>query len=112
MDQPTTVRPVDTKTFAIGVLSVTAAVLLVGLILVTAFPQPAMAIGQSDRGGDYVMLTEQISNSVEAVVIIDAASRQMCTYTLDTSPKQLRLLQRGFPLDRLPGSGDQRRRNP
>ena len=108
-----TTRPVDAKVFAIGVLSVTAAILLVGFVLVTVFPRPALATGQSDRSGDYVMLTQQISNSVEAVVVIDAASQRMCMYHLDLGAKQLKLLQRD-PLDRLPGTQEQKAggRNP
>jgi hypothetical protein len=101
-------RPIDNKAFAIGILSVTAAILLVGFVLVTAFPRPALATGQNDRSGDYVMLTQQISNSVEAVIVIDAASQRMCMYGLDLGTKQLRLLQRDFPLDRLPGSQEER----
>lgn len=97
-------HPVDSKAFAIGVLSVTATILLVGFVLVTAFPRPAMATGQSDRSGDYIMLTQQISNSVESVIVIDAGSKRMCMYTLDLGDKQLKLMQRDFPLDRLPGS--------
>jgi hypothetical protein len=116
-DSENTARPVDSKTFAIGVLSVTAAILLVGFVLVTAFPRPAMATGQSDRSGDYIMLTQQISNSVEAVVVIDAGSKRMCLYSLDLGAKQLKLMQRDFPLDRLPGSQQEKqggagRRNP
>jgi hypothetical protein len=97
-------HPVDSKSFAIGVLSVTAAILLVGFVLVTAFPRPALATGQNDRSGDYVMLTQQISNSVEALIVIDAASQRMCMYHLDLGAKQLKLLQRDMPLDRLPGT--------
>jgi hypothetical protein len=99
-----TARPVDAKAYAIGVLSVTAAILFVGFLLVTAFPRPALATGQNDRSGDYIMLTQQISNSVESVVVIDAAAKRMCVYGLDTGAKQLKLLQRDFPLDRLPGT--------
>lgn len=108
METNNSTRPIDTKAFAIGVLSVTAAILLVGLILVTAFPAPALATGQNDRSGDYIMLTQQISNSIEGVVVIDAASKRMIMYSLDLGNKQLRLMQAGFPLDRLPGAQEKR----
>jgi len=96
----------DGKTFAIGVLSVTACILLVGLVLVTMMPKTAHAIGQSDRGGDYVILTQQVANNYESVIVIDAATRKLNVYGLDaTSPqRQIRLMQRGVPLDRLPGA--------
>ncbi len=108
MEANNSAKPIDAKTFAIGVLSVTAAVLLVGLILVTAFPAPALAIGQNDRSGDYVMLTQQISSSIEGVIVIDAASKRLNMYGLDLGNKQLRLMQAGFPLDRLPGTQEKR----
>lgn len=93
----------DGQSLAIGVLSVTACVLFVGLLVVTSLPKPALAIGQSDQSGDFKMLTQQISNSTEALVIIDAASKQMNFYWLDYSRKQLQLVQTNVPLDRLPG---------
>ncbi|MEP0847165.1 MAG: hypothetical protein HRF50_10155 [Phycisphaerae bacterium] len=95
----------DGQSLAIGVLSVTACVLFVGLLIVTSLPKPALAIGQSDQSGDFKMLTQQISNSVEALVVIDAASKQMNYYWLDYSRKQLQLVQPNVPLDRLPGGG-------
>ncbi len=93
---------VDGQTFTIGVLSVTACVLLVGFLLVTMMPRTASAIGTSDRGGDYIMVTQQLSNSTEGVVIIDAAAKRMNLYVLDLSSKQLKLLQNNIPLDQLP----------
>ena len=55
----------DTKTFAIGVLSVTACVLFVGFLLIAQ--QPALASGLNDRGGDYIMLTQQLSTTTEGI---------------------------------------------
>ena len=90
--------PLDAKTFAIGVLSVTACVLLVGFLLTAQ--QPAYAIGTSDRGGDYVMLTQQISTTTEAVVVVDAAAKQMLLYAFDYNTKTLEILKQ-VPLDQL-----------
>lgn len=98
----------DAKLFAIGILGVTACILFVGLVLVMLTPRPALAIGTSDRGGDYIMITQQLSNSVEGVVIIDAASKHMSLYTLNMGNKRLDILQRNVPLDKLPGSIEQR----
>lgn len=98
----------DAKTFAIGILSVTACILFVGLVLVLLTPKPAFATGQNDRGGDYIMLTQQLSNSVEGVLVIDAASKRMSLYALNIGNKRLDIVQRNIPLDRLPGSVEQR----
>ena len=108
-----TEHAIDSKTFAIGILSVTACILLVGLLLVMLMPNPAYAIGQSDRAGDYIMLTQQLSSSQEGVVVIDAASRQMTLYALNISNKQLQVLQQNIPLTELPGAkGRQEQRGP
>ena len=101
---------IDGKALAIGVLSITACILFVGLLLITL--QPAYGIGQIDRGGDYIMLTQQLTNSQEGVIIIDAASRQMTLYVLNGSNRQLQILHRNIALDDLPGSRQGQRRQP
>jgi ethanolamine utilization microcompartment shell protein EutS len=98
----TTRTTIDEKTFAIGILTVTACILLAALLLITM--QPAYAIGQLDRGGDYIMLTQQLSNSQEGVIIIDAASRQMTLYAFNGANRQLQLLHQNIPLDQMPGA--------
>ncbi|MFO0837754.1 MAG: hypothetical protein U1D55_04450 [Phycisphaerae bacterium] len=104
MNANTTPTPLDAKTFAIGILSVTACILLVGFILATLTPSPAYAIGQSDRAGDYLMFTQQLSTSQEGVVVIDAAAQRMSLYAYDYSLRRLNLVHSNFPLDRLPGA--------
>jgi hypothetical protein len=94
---------VDQQSLAIGVLSVTATVLFVGLMLAPSAPI-ALGIGQNDRSGDYVMLTQQLSSSQESVIVIDGASKRMCVYAFDNSNKRLGLIERNIPLDRLPGA--------
>ena len=101
---------VDGKSFAIGILSVTACVLFVGLLIVTMLPTPAQAIGTSDKGGDYIMLTQQLTSSQEGVVVIDVASQRLAVYAYDINRKQL-VPMSGFTLDRLrtPGEPDAQR---
>ncbi len=95
-------RGIDGKTFAIGVLSVTACVLLVGFLLVSLAPKPAYGRGQLDRSGDYIMLTQQISESSEGVVIVDAAAKQMIMYEFDYNNNRLVPLPNArIPLDKL-----------
>jgi len=90
------------------VLTVTAGVLLVGFVLVSTTPRQALGVGQLDRGGDYIMLTQQISNSQEAVVIVDAASKRLNMYHLDANTRKLGMIIQGLPLDRLPGTQRER----
>lgn len=96
-------RTLDSRTFAIGVLSITGCVLFVGFLLLAANPRTAHAIGQSDRGGDYIMLTQQLSSSQEGVVVIDAAAQRLHLYGFDFNRKELVLVSR-IPLDRLRGA--------
>lgn len=80
---------VDSKTFAIGVLSVTACVLFVGFLLLSS--QPAQAVGQSDRSGDYKALTMQVTRSKEQLVVIDAAAKRAIAYDFNYGMKQLNI---------------------
>jgi hypothetical protein len=98
-DMPRNMIAVDSKSLAIGILSLSACVFFVGLILVTQ--TPAQATGMNDRGGDYIMLTQQISNTSEAVVVIDAAAKRMLIYGFDYNTKSLEVI-RGWSLDQLP----------
>ncbi|MCH8857958.1 MAG: hypothetical protein IID54_00085 [Proteobacteria bacterium] len=103
MTSPTT-STIDAKLFAIGVLSVTACVLFVGFLLTSMTPTPAYGIGQNDRGGDYIMLTQQISTSVEGIIVIDAASKRLVMYRFDINKKSIQDMAI-LRLDRLPGPG-------
>jgi HAMP domain-containing protein len=97
----------DTRTFAIGVLSVTACVLFVGLLLVQP-SNPARAIGMNDRSGDYILVTQQLTTSTEGVVVVDAAAQAMLLYGYDYSRKSL-VPMSGFLLKDLQHPGDNAR---
>jgi hypothetical protein len=84
---------VDTKVFAIGVLTITACVLLVGFLMLAATP-PALASRMMDRGGDYILCTQSISNSREALVVIDAAARRVVLYAYNASRHEIEPLDR------------------
>jgi hypothetical protein len=92
-------KTLDAKSLAIGVLTITACILFVGLILINQ--SPAYAIGMNDRGGDYIMLTQQLSDATEGVVVIDAAAKQMVIYQYDFNNRAWDIL-RQVPLDQLP----------
>ncbi|MBL8879245.1 MAG: hypothetical protein JNG88_09005 [Phycisphaerales bacterium] len=103
-------RPLDTHTFAIGVLGVTACVLFVGLVLTISQPKAALATGQTDRAGDYIMLTQQLTTSQEGIVVVDGAADRLILYAFDFNNKRLEMLD-GMELARLRGekpAGDTR----
>lgn len=93
----------DARTFAIGILSVTATVLFVGLLML-ANAKPAYGIGMSDRAGDYIMVTMQISNSMEGVAILDAAAKRMNVYALEPNTKKIGIIEQNVRLEQLPGA--------
>ena len=80
--------------------------------MISMTPNSAYAIGQSDRGGDYIMLTQQLTNSQEGVAVIDAASRQLMLYAFNGSNRQLQVMQGPVDLTTLPGARPEERRNP
>lgn len=78
----------DNKNFIIGVLSITAVILFVGMIVVTSVgPNPAMAFGQIDRGGDYILVTGQFTENTELVYVVDAAAKRMNAYSYETTTR-------------------------
>ena len=100
---PSTSTPLDARLFAIGVLSITAGVLFVGLMLV--MQQPAYAIGMNDRSGDYILATQQLSTTSEGIVVVDAAAKRVIIYEFDYNNKVLNIL-RQIALDQLPKPRD------
>ena len=84
-----TTTTIDGRLFAIGILSVTACILFVGFLMLSMTPAPALATGQNDRGGDYIMLTQQISQSREGIIVIDAASKRLVIYEFDINRKSI-----------------------
>jgi hypothetical protein len=105
IDQP---RTLDARTYALGVLSITACVLLVGFLLVTGLSNPAHAANMNDRSGDYIMLTQQITTTTEAVIVVDAAAKKLISYGFDYNRKRLLPLAR-FDLEQLPKRPGERR---
>jgi hypothetical protein len=72
----------DNRLFAIGVLAITACILFVGFLLVQNTP-PAHAEGMNTAGGDYHMSTVRLSDTQEAVMVMDAAARRVAVYVWD-----------------------------
>ena len=74
----------DTKNFTIGVLSTTAIILFVGLMVIHTRPNPVMADGMSISGGDYVLTVGAIDEiDEEFLFVIDAPSEKMIAYRFD-----------------------------
>ena len=80
----------NTKNFAIGVLSITATLLFVGLVLIHALSTPtAQAVAQNARGGDYLIATGQLDAAVEVLFVLDAAVPSMAVYQYNVARRAL-----------------------
>ncbi len=91
----------DPRNFTIGVLSTTAAILLVGVVIVQSQPQVAWASGMTASGGEYVMTVgRDISGDQELLYVIDSGTQRMVVYRFNASRQQIELVQ-GIELDKL-----------
>ena len=66
------------------------AILFVGIVFVTMLGQnTALAIGQTDRGGDYIVVTGQFTQNSELVYVTDAAAKRLNSYAYDATQRQV-----------------------
>ena len=83
----------NNQNFAIGVLTVTATILLVGLVLMgTISQQQAQAFSQIDRGGDYILLTSQWRAEHELLWVLDARAKVLGMYHFEPRRSRLELI--------------------
>lgn len=84
----------DSKNFAIGVLSTTATILLVGVVLLYSRPDIVRADGMTASGGGYIVTVGSLTqNDEELVYVIDATTEKMIAYRFDGNRRQIELVQ-------------------
>lgn len=84
----------DSRNFAIGILSTTATILFVGLMIVLSRPDTAQAGATTTTNGDYVLTVGVLTqNDQEIVYVVDAPAEKMIGYTFDGSRQQINVLQ-------------------
>ena len=83
----------DSKNFAIGILSTTAVILLVGLVVVHTRPDPAFAAGMTTTSGDYVLTvgTATIGNE-EVLYVIDAPAEKLIAYRFHGARREIEVV--------------------
>lgn len=94
----------DSRNFAIGILSTTAVILLVGLVIVHTRPNPVLASGMTTTSGDYVLTvgTTTIDNE-EVVYVIDAPAEKLIAYRFDGARREIQIVD-GVDLNELRGA--------
>ena len=83
----------DSKNLAIGVLSITAVILLVGVVIIGSRPVPAVASGMTTGGGDYILTIGQLHTNSELLYIIDSGANKLVVYDYKGNTKQIEPLQ-------------------
>ncbi len=84
----------DSKNFTIGILSTTAVILLVGLVIINTRPEPASASGMTVTGGDYVLTVgSDISSDEELLYVVDAPEEKLVVYRFDGGRQQIEVVQ-------------------
>jgi len=90
------------KDFAIGVLSVTAVILLTALLITQAFlPKQAMAFAQNGSAGHYLATTSQLDDTSELLTIFNTRTQQLNVYGFNVENWRLVLIQPPFDMERL-----------
>lgn len=85
----------NSKDMTIGILSTTAVMLLVGIMIIHSRPESALASGMTASGGDYVMSVGSVSiNDEELLFVIDRVADKMIVYRFDARRLQLQINQR------------------
>ncbi len=84
----------ESRNFAIGVLSTTAAILLVGIVVVITRPSPVLGSGMTVSGGDYIMsVGVGVQLDEEFVYVIDVPAMKMLAYRFDGNRGTIDMLQ-------------------
>ncbi len=80
----------DQKNFVIGILSTTAVILFVGVMIIHTQSTPAVASGLTATSGTYVLTVGTFTrNDEELVYVIDAEQAKMIVYRFDTGKGQI-----------------------
>ena len=76
---------VDNKTFAIGVLTVTAAILMVAVVNKPREVQAAEVV----RGRDYSCVTARLAQGDDGLYVVDGKTGMMAVFVYDPGRKQI-----------------------
>jgi hypothetical protein len=94
-------RTVTSKDFAIGVLGVTAVILLVALLTINALvPGRALAASQASVSGDFLVNTARLNDASSLLIVINTRQQLMNGYGFNIYAGQIDLIQQ-IDLERL-----------
>lgn len=70
----------QSRNLAIGVLSITAVILFVGLIIVSVMPRTAVASDVSSYGGDFTITVGRVTRDTEVLYVLDNVTQRLLVY--------------------------------
>lgn len=91
----------NTKLFAIGVLAVTAVILVCAVAMVDRLPVAPAYAESPDRGGDYIMVAGETTRGEQVVYVIDIGSQELGVYSANVSNNRIDPVAK-YRLSRLP----------
>jgi len=84
----------DRRDFAIGVLSTSAIILFVGVLIVGTQPQGAQAGAMTTTNGEYVLTVGPLTmDNEELVFVLNAPTEKMVAYRFDNSKRNIEVVQ-------------------
>lgn len=97
----------NSKDFMIGVLTVTAVILLTTVVLLSVLsPQPVQAANQLVRGGGYTLYTLQVSETRENVCVLNESLGLLNIYGYDINRQRMIDIQQIPLTPQQPGVGE------
>ena len=95
----------DSRNFAIGILSTTATMLLVGLFVIQSRPAPAVASGMTVAGGAYTMTVgRDAMNDQDFLYVLHGPTERLIVYRFDPGRRRIEIVH-GVDLSMLEGPG-------
>ncbi|NOX57710.1 MAG: hypothetical protein GXP29_02485 [Planctomycetes bacterium] len=82
------------KNIAIGSLSITAVILLVGILLVNAIPAPVQAGSVSSYGGDFTVTIGRVTRDAELIYLVDNTTERLLVYGLQRKTGRVAILDK------------------
>ncbi len=85
----------NAKNMAIGVLSITAVILLVGIIIVSSpAAKPAYAGNVSSYGGDFTVTIGRVTRDAELLYLVDNTTERLLVYGLQRKTGKTAILDK------------------
>ncbi len=84
----------DRKDLAIGVLSVTAVMLLVSVVVVQTCAVPAQAAAVSVYSGPFTVVPGRVSRDSELIYVLDNVTQRFLAYAIDRRTGRLTIMDK------------------